>query len=148
MTQFHGKLANVYWDCNGSDTELAHGQSWTLDITKDVVETTSFQDIWDTFLSGYVDWTASVTCNLDSGGLSVPLAAGGVEALGENTPAKIELYFKYDTVTPLYKCLYGSAICTGIAPNSSNTDVGKVTYNFKGNGVLTPYAGVAVPSYI
>lgn len=149
MANFHGKMANIYWDCGATPTELAHGQSWTLDITQDVAEITAMQDSWETFLGGYTDWKATVECLLDSGGSSVPLATGGVEALGEGTPAKIELYFIYDAVSDpnAFKCLYGSAICTRISPNSSNKDVTKVTYEFKGTGTLTPYASIVVPSY-
>lgn len=147
MSQFHGKMANVYWDCSATDTELAHGQSWNLELTHDVAETTAMQDTWETFVGGYTDWTATVECLLDSAGTSVPLATGGVEALGEGTPAKLELYFIYDSVTPSYKCVYGSAICTGISSVNSKDGVGKVTYNFKGTGTLAPFSDAILPTY-
>lgn len=147
MATFIGKKANVYWDCDGHDRELAHCQSWNLDLTHDIVEITAMQDTWESFIGGYIDWSATVEALLDSAGSSVPLATNTYEALGENTPAKIELYFLWDNVTPLYKCLYGSAICTGISPKSSKDDVGRITYAFQGRGLLVPYFAAILPAY-
>ena len=148
MALFGGKTANVMWDTEGvNDIALAHIQSWSLIIDHDVAEVTSMQETWASFLGGFINWTATIECLLPAAGTTVPLATGTYEALGENTPAKIELYFLYDSVTPLYRCLYSSAICTRISPGSSKDDIGRVTYTFQGTGLLAWHSGTTRPAY-
>jgi len=147
MALMHGKSGNIYWDCDGNDTELQHAQSWSLDAVHDVVEVTSMQDSWGQFFGGFADWTATVECLLDSTGLDIPLTENGTEALGENTPAKLELYFVYDAVTPSYKAIYGSAVCTGVTPAAAHDGAMLVTYMFTGQGTLTWHSGASLPTY-
>ena len=146
MAIIHGKNANVYWDSQGTDTELQHGQSWTLDVTADTEEITSMQDSWRTLKKGFFDWTATVDCLLDSAGQDIPnLAAGEPEGLGELTGARLELYVVYDTVTPLYTSLYGNGHCTGASVSIDKDGIATVTYTFQGSGAMTWASAAARP---
>lgn len=144
MALMHGKNANIYWDAADSATELQHGQSWTLDIPHDVADVTAMQDTWRTFIGGYKDWTATVTCLLDSAGTDIGL--GGDDGMADDE-CKLELYCLYDTVTPLYKALYGSAICTGATISTDKDGIPTVTYSFQGAAQIQWHSGAAKPAY-
>ena len=143
MAEFHGKSGKVMWDSDGTEAQIDHVTSWSCDITCDTAEVTAMADTWKSRVGGFKDWTATVECHVDSGGLDVPIATGGTEALGENTPAKLELWL--DTTGGSIKVLYGSAICTGVSPNQDASDTSKVTYTFEGQDVIA--WGTADPSY-
>ncbi len=147
MTLFHGKEGKVYWDPNVSDTNLEHCIDFSVDAVADVEETTAMQDDWKSYKGGFKDWTATVTCLLDSTGLDVPLAASAQEALGEDTPAELELFVEWDDVTPHYTCLYGSAICTGVSVGSDAHGIPTVTYTFQGVATLAWWAAATEPTY-
>ena len=110
MSLMHGKAANIYWDGDDSDTELQHGQSWSMDVTHDVAEITSMQDTWKTYQTGFQDWTASVECLLDSAGTDIGL--GGDDGMGDDE-VYLELLVVYAASD--YKSLYGLAICNGVS---------------------------------
>ena len=144
MAVFHGKNGKVMWDSSTEEeVELEFCTSWSVDVTADVAEATDMGDTWKSYVAGFNDWTATVECNIDSGGSDVPIATGSQEALGEETPAKLELWL--DETAGSIKVLYGSAICTSIGVSTDANDVVKVTYNFQGVAVLA--WGTADPSY-
>ncbi len=146
MAAFKGKDANVIWDAStGGIATLDLIQSWSASATQDVVDITSMQDTWETYTGGFIDFTASVECLLDTSGSSIPLAAGGTEALGEDTPAKLELYLLHDTGD--YKAIYGSAICTAVRATQNKDNVATVTYDFQGTGVLAYWDAATVVVY-
>lgn len=136
MAVFHGKNGKVMWDSSGggNEKELEHCTSWSVDVTADVADATAMEDTWKGYVAGFNDWTATVECHFDSAGLDVPLATGGTEALGEETPAKLELWL--DETGGAIKVLYGSAICNGISAADDANDTVKVTYSFQGIAVL------------
>ena len=147
MAVMHGKLGKIEWDTAVSDVPLTLGQSWDGTVTHDVAEITSMQDTAKTYITGHQDWSASVTCLL-------PLAGGDISIDSGNNPngmgdvaARLELYFKHDTGTPIYRAVYGNAICNGISINNENEGVPTVTYSFKGAGQLVWYSsGAAEPA--
>jgi len=144
----HGKQAAIYWDhVTGTDTNLQHGQSWSLEATHDVVEVTSMQDVWAVFLGGLADWTATVECLLDSvNGSEIPFTAGGVvDGLGD-AGGRLELYCIYDSEAGVYKCIYGTGICTGISPGANKDGAATIRYAFQGIGQLQWYSGATRPS--
>lgn len=147
MALFHGKNGKVYWDSQGVDTDVEHVVDFTIDATADVAEDTAMADTWKSYKGGFKDWTASVTCNLDTTGQDIPFETNAVEALGENTPAKLELYVLWDNVTPQYNCLYGSAVCTGVSIATDKDDVVKITYTFQGTGTLAWWDNTTEPTY-
>ena len=142
MAAFHGKFANVIWDGDGArEVTLTLIQSWSASITKDVAKITSMQDTWDTFLSGTIDWTASVECLLNTTGSLIPTVDTDdteAEAIGENTPVKLELYLHYATSD--YVAIYGSAICTGYSVSQDKDGVSMISYSFQGTGLPALWA--------
>ena len=141
MAVLHGKAANIIWDGADSDTELQHGQSWSVDVSHDVAEITSMQDTWKTYHTGFMDWTATVECLLDSAGDDVGLD-GGDDGMGDDT-CRLELYLVYSA--GVYKGVYGNAICTGVSPTAEKDGVQTVTYTFQGVAQLIWHSGAAVP---
>ncbi len=97
---------------------------------------------WRKKVAGFFVWTATVETILP-GTEEIPIAPGGTEALGEDTPAKLELWLNQTTAN--IDVLYGSAICTGINPVLDKDDVHKVSYEFQ--GVATLAFGTADPTY-
>jgi len=144
MALMHGKEANIYWDSQGTDTLVEHGQSWTFDATHDTAEITSMQDTWKKFAGGFVDWTATVECLLAKAGTDVPIVIGDPNGMGD-VKARLELYCVWDTVTPSYKDYYGECICTGISPGADKDGIATVTYTFQGTGVIAWHSAAARP---
>ena len=143
-TALHGKTAEIYWDSQGTDTNLQHGQAWSVELTEDVIDITSMQDIWQTFKAGFMDWTATVDCLLDTGGSDISTDVTVGKDMGD-VSARLELYLVWDTGTPLYKSLYGECICTGITPSADKDNPVKVTYTFQGTGTLVWDSGAGRP---
>lgn len=146
MAILHGKNANIYWDSQTTDTLVAEGQSWSLDITHEVAEATAMGATWKTYWTGFQGWTATVNCLLPLGGSSLPLETDGTPlSLGDQTTARLELYVVWDTVTPLYSVLYGEAFVSGIEYGAATDSVGTVTYTFQGSGQMQWASGAARP---
>ncbi len=146
MALIHGKNAKIYWDAGAgnSNINLQYGQSWSADATHDVEEITSMQDSWRTYAGGFRDWTATVECLLPTGGADIVL--GGDDGMGDDE-ANLELYLVYDTGTPTYKAVYGTAICTGHSAGVDKDGVATVSYTFQGIAQLTWHSGAAVLTY-
>jgi len=144
MSLVHGKTANILWDAENDSTELQHGQTWTADVSQDVAEITSMQDTWQTFTGGFLDWTATVDCLLDSAGVDIAYATGSPNEMGD-VAAKLELYFVYDTGD--YKAIYGDAICTGVSTGEDKDGIATVSYTFQGSGACAWHSGAAEPTY-
>jgi hypothetical protein len=145
MAILHGKNANIYWDSGGTDTNLTQGQSWNCDITHAIAEVTDMQDTWKTYLGGFQDWTASVVCLLPAAGSDISLDSGNDPNGMADVAAQLELYFVWDTGTPLYKCVYGDAICNGISFSGDAESAPLVTYSFQGSGQIQWDTGAARP---
>jgi len=143
MAAFHGKSGKVIWDAADADDEIVLCKNWSADVSSDVAECTTMGDTWKSYKPGFLDWTATVECYFDSGGLTVPLATGGAEAIGEATPAKLELWL--DETGGSIKVLYGSAVCNGISVVVGANDIAQVTYTFQGTDTLT--YGTDTPTY-
>lgn len=142
MAIMHGKAADIYWDSQGTDTNLDHGQLWGLDVSHDVAEITSMQDTWKTYRGGFRDWTATVTCLLDTTGTDISLNPGDPNGLCD-TEARLELYLLYSAGS--YISLYGDAICNGIEVGSDANSIPIVTYAFQGVAQMQWASGVARP---
>ncbi len=134
MAVFHGKEGEVRWDTTGgaNEKEIEHITNWTATVTADVAEATAMGDTYKSRTVGFQDWTATATGYVDTAGLDVPLATGGTEAIGENTPAELELYFDSVGGAGNVKLLYGTAICTDIAASVDADGNPTVTYSFQG----------------
>lgn len=146
MALMHGKVGDIYWDPGGVDTNCDHGQAWDLDAIHEAADITSMQDTWRTFTGGRKDWTASVTCLLDTTGADIPLDPGAPKGFSE--AAALELYFLWDNVTPKYRAVYGTALCTGHAYAMSGDGIPTITYSFQGDGQLQWHSSeLAEPTY-
>ena len=143
MALLHGKLADIYWDSQGTDTELKHGQSWSLDATHEVEEITSMQDTWKSFMYGFQDWTATVTCLSDSGGDDIGIDETADPAGWVETGVRLELYLTFDTND--YKVLYGNCFCSGRSVANGVDGITTITYTFTSNGQLLWSTGAARP---
>ena len=133
MAVFHGRGGGVEWDTStGNVVVMSNITSWDCTINADVAEATAMGDTWKTRTVGFKDWSATVTGYLDDGGLDVPLATGGTEALGENTPARLELYFDHEGGAAAEILLYGTGTCTDIATSMDANGNPTVTYSFVG----------------
>lgn len=142
MAILHGKKANVYWDSQVTDTPIQFCQNWSLDVTHDVTDTTSMQDTWKIYFTGFQDWNATVTGYLPLGGSDLPMEGDGTpQSLGQvgtATSARLELYVVWDTVAApdVYTSLYGEAWCTGIEYGTDANGIAIVTYTFQGTGQI------------
>ena len=146
-TIMSGKTGKVVWNAEDgvSDVDIQYIQSWTVDYTADVAETTSMGDTWKTYLAGHRGWTATVECNAPGAAPDVPYISNeggeGTQGLGdvwEDTDPTylkvfIELWFGDSASDGL---IYGPAIANRIAHNTDMTDIIKVTYEFQGNGEI------------
>ena len=139
MALMHGKVARIQWDAATTNVNLQHGQSWSLSVTHDVAEVTAMQDTYRTYLTGFQDWTATVECLLDSGGIDIGL--GGDDGLADDT-VRLELYAIYETSN--YRGLYGLATCTGISTSGEKDGIVTVSYTFQSNGQLLWYSNTIV----
>lgn len=143
MAVMHGKLAAIYWDSQGTDTNLQFGQLWNIDMSGDVAEITSMQDTFKTYHKGFIDWTANVTCLLDAtNGVEIPFETGDPNGMGDVT-ARLELYLVFDTGD--YKSLYGECVCNGIASEADKDGIVMVTYTFQGSGEVSWDTGAGRP---
>ncbi|KKN71428.1 hypothetical protein LCGC14_0421500 [marine sediment metagenome] len=145
MAKLHGKNANIYWDRLGVDTNLTQGQIWSVDATHDVAEKTGMGDTWKTYIGGFRDWSASVTCLLPLAGSDISVDSGSSPNGLADVKAQLELYVVWDTGTPLYKSVYGNAICNGISFAADKDGIATVIFSFQGSGRLQWDSGVARP---
>jgi len=145
MSILHGKAADIYWDSGGTDTQLTQGQSWGVDITHDVAEKTSMGDTFKTYLGGFQDWTATVTCLLPATGANISLDNANDPNGMADVKAHLELYFTHETSD--YKAVYGDAICNGISFSGDKDGVPTVTYSFQGTAQIKWWSDTTEPTY-
>ncbi len=121
MATYHGKAGSAKF--NSLALEMV--TDWSIDITGDVAEGTAMSDAVKTYLAGFVDWTATVTCRLDT-------TAGVLDTHFDGSIQTLDIEATGSTET-----FSGSAIMTGINPSADKDDVAMVTYTFQGSGALT-----------
>ncbi len=142
MASFHGKDGKVEWNATAGggspEIELDLCLNWTCNVTADLAEITKMSDTYKGYVAGVNDWTATVTCNLDSAGTRVPISAGGTyEAIGEITPAYLELWLDHAGGAGNVLYVYGLAVCTGFTVNEPSDALPTITYDFQGLNTLT-----------
>ena len=130
MSVFHGKGGTAAYGVSALEVTIEFVTDWSIEITGDVAEKTGMGDSAKTYLPGFIDWTATVTCRQDDiGGVVDALYNGSSNSL-LITAASSEVFA-------------GDAIMTGINPSADKDDVVSLTYTFQGNGALT-FDAVAV----
>lgn len=83
MARYHGKSGVVYLSTTGSTaaTTTTSLSSWTLDLSTDKVETTSFGDANKTYVQGLKDIKGTLAGFLDDTGLSLFTAADSTDGV-------------------------------------------------------------------
>lgn len=139
MASFHGLGGDVRWDTTGTEDVIEKVTQWTADINVEVGDDNGMGDVFKSRLPGLFDWSAEVTCNtlVIATGFQVPIVTGGVEALGENTPATLELFFDKIGGAGNVGLLVGTAIATNISTSVSVDGIAQTTYSFEGQGAIT-----------
>lgn len=138
LTGLHGKQGKVTFAGGAVSNVL----SWTANATADVVESSvmSFVAVsaathWKEYLTGFLDWTATIECDLDSDGLDPDLNTDF--ALDTNG---IEVILYAGTNALSARKYTGNGMVTSISPSADKDGVIKVTYSVQGSGALVEAA--------
>lgn len=83
MARYHGKSAVVYISTTGAGTATTTVSlsGWTLDLSTDKVETTSFGDANKTYVQGLKDIKGTLAGFLDDAGLSLFTGADSADGI-------------------------------------------------------------------
>lgn len=134
MAAFHGKQGKVTFAGGAVSNVL----SWSIECTADVAESSVMNSAavaaathWKEYLAGFLDWTATIECDLDDGGLDPDL---DVDFIDEDGVAVI-LYTGFTGESG--RKYSGNGIITGISPSVDLNDIAKVTYAVQGSGTLS-----------
>jgi len=120
-TKYSGNCGAVNFVTTG--TEVTGIKSWTLDVTQEVDETTSFDDdSVRAYLPTIIGWSGT----FEGYKTGVPIEVRG-------GPDLIEL-METDTATHKWE---GNAIITGLTAATSHDGLATYAYTFQGTGALT-----------
>lgn len=134
MAAFHGKQGKATF----AGGAVANVLSWSIEVTADVAESSVMSNAavaaathWKAYKAGFLDWTATIECDMDDGGLDPDLDTDFIDEDGVavvlHTGFTGESGRKYS----------GNGIVTGISPSVDLNGVEKVTYTVQGSGTLT-----------
>jgi hypothetical protein len=134
MAVFHGKQGKVTF----AGGAVANVLSWSIELTADVAVSTAMSSAavtaathWKDYLAGFLDWTATIECDMDDGGFDPDLATDFWDENGVtvvlHTGFTGEGGRKYS----------GNGVVTGISPSVDLNEVEKVTYTVQGSGTLS-----------
>ena len=147
MAAFSGKQGKVSF----AGTAVSAVTAWSIDATADVVDTSvmvssahTVATHWKPYLAGFNDWTATIECLVDDGGLDPDLDTdfaqdtdgiavilyAGMVSTDQQEGATVRKYS-------------GNGMITGIAISTDKNDVAKITYSVQGSGTLTEAASNA-----
>lgn len=126
MARYHGKSGMVYISTSGTAAIalVASLSDWSLDMSTDTVETTSFGDSNKTYVQGLKDVAGSFSGFYDNADESIFTAADSTDG------CKVYLYPSSAAST---KYFYGPAWLSA-SVSSSVSDAVKVSGAFKANG--------------
>lgn len=120
---------------NGSDgivkfgtDNFAHVQSWNIDLSAEVTQTSSMGDEWGDAMVGIKSWSGSLECYLDT-------TDEGQDGVDVGTVITLNLYPSGDATGERY--FSGQAVVSGIPRSASKTGPGTFTVNFSGKGALS-----------
>ena len=125
-----GKSGTVYVAASGgTPAEALDVQDWSLTISADSLDTTSFTDSgWKTFLGGLKGYTGSVTAKWNH-------ADTNQAVFFDNLGSSIDFKFYLDEANTKY--FSGTAIVTSVDPKVSVSGTADVTFNLQGTGSIT-----------
>lgn len=129
MATYHAKDAVVYIAANGSDaaSELVGCSEWTLDMSRDSVETTAFGDTNKTYVQGLPDTSGSLTCFWRDDETKLFSAQASTSAV------RVYLYFSRNAAT---RYAYGTAWFS-ISMSAGVADAVTMTADFVAGGNWT-----------
>lgn len=121
-------------------SSVGNAKIWSLDLTKDTVDTTTFADGgWKDTTATLKGWSGSITCIFEGGDDS-----GEAELIGnlwDGTGAEVALELLTSaTGTGTYEKFSGNAMVTTAPITNDVNGVIEVSFNFVGKGVLTAAA--------
>ena len=138
LTGLHGRQGKVLFATGAVSNVL----SWSANATAEVVDSSVMSFVlvssathWKEYLPGFLDWTATIECDLDSGGLDPDLSTDF--ALDTNGIAVV-LYTT--TVANSGRMYSGNGMVTSISPSADKGGIIKVTYTVQGSGALVEAA--------
>lgn len=118
--------------------------AWSVDVTCDIAESTVMNQAlvaatthWKEYLPGFLDWTAIVECDLDSGGLNPDLDTDFAQ-----DPDGIAVVLESTTAATGGRKYTGNGIVVSISPSADKDGIIKVTYTVQGSGALVEAAVV------
>lgn len=139
MAAFHGKQGKVTFAGGATSSVL----SWSIEATCDVADGSIMNNTavlasthWKDYVAGYNSWTATVECDLDSGGLDPDLTTDFIDDDG------LAVVLHQSITGGSTRKYSGNGIVTGISPSTDKDDVAKVTYTVQGTGALSVGADV------
>ncbi|KKM72030.1 hypothetical protein LCGC14_1424650 [marine sediment metagenome] len=140
MAAIHGKEGKVTF----ATTAVSNVLSWSIEATCDFATSSIMTNAtmtsathWKDHLAGYLDWTATVECDVEDTGFDPDIETDFIDQNG--VAVVLHQAFTGGTATRKYS---GNGIVTGISPSLDKSDVAKVTYTVQGSGTLSVAADV------
>jgi hypothetical protein len=136
MAAVKGDVGKVmFHNSAGTEADIAGTRSWTLDITKDTIETTVQGDTSKTFVGGLISGTGTIELIYDNAGNSDYQAIiDDVLTTGDPADALFELF--PDSAQASKKIGF-SGIITGGSFGASLGDLQTVNLTFQTSGAIT-----------
>lgn len=138
FTGLHGKQGKVTFAGGAVSNVL----SWSISATADVIDSSIMSYVavtsathWKEYLTGFLDWTAIIECDLASGGLDPDLAT---DFAADTNGIAVILYAS--TVAVGGRKYTGNGMVTSISPSADKGGIIKVTYTVQGSGALVEAA--------
>jgi hypothetical protein len=136
MAAIHGKQGKVTF----ATTAVSNVLNWSIETSCDLAESSVMSNVavtsathWKDYLPGYLDWTATVDCDVEDTGFDPDIETDFID---QNGVACVfhQAITDGGTTTRKYS---GNGIVVGIAPSLDKNDVAKVTYSIQGSGTLS-----------
>ena len=134
MANIHGKSAAIYLSIvsGGVAIPIAEQVDWSIDFDQQIVDTSSLNQTWKTFVKGMQGWSGSFSGNFDTA--STALWAASTDTTGAQN---FYLYPQGSAFTGQY--YYGTAwVQLGKIAAGSTTTKASSSFKITGQGALTP----------
>lgn len=128
MATYTGENGQVKIDDSGTLATVAEVRSWTLEHTKDVIESTSMGDAARTYKSGLHQFTGSMEVVYDD---------ADTEKDFFDPASDTELTAEFYPNDSAGKKFTGEIIITSVSRSASYDDLVTATVNFQGTGALS-----------
>lgn len=132
MATLTGQLGQVKIgnDSAGAETAIAEIRSWTVEVTKEVIENTAMGDVSRTYLQGLQDFTGSMEVIYDT------LHTTATKAFSPESNDDLFVDFITSSAAGSQK-FSGQVIVTSVSRTASYDDLITATVNFQGTGGIT-----------